>query len=176
MANASALLLNVLRSNKPKGLTGLAHKGGGQVETLPHRLPQMLRHRRTGSASLIQGTRAERGKPVALLSPEREESREADPWRCGYGGGKKRRPSCHETDTGCARGLGNITRRASGQTSLRCLGTRTREESIQKVWQRTVASGHWGYLPRKGIDVCQVSCSQQVVGLLTGLSHGLRDA
>src|SRR4029453_4239779 len=63
--------------------------------------------------------------------------------------------------------LGNITRRASGQTSLRCLGTRTREESLQKVWQMTVASGHWCYLPRKGIDVCQVSCSQQVVGLLT---------
>jgi hypothetical protein len=47
------------------------------------------------------------------------------------------------------------------------------EESIQKVWQMTVALGHWCYLPRKGIDVCQVSCSQQVVGLLTGLSQGL---
>jgi hypothetical protein len=91
----------------------------------------------------------------------------------GMGGGKKRKPSCHETDTGCARGLGNITRRASGQTSLRCLGTRTMEESIQKVLQMTVASGHWCSLPRKGIDVCQVSCSQQVVGLLTGLSQGL---
>jgi len=36
-----------------------------------------------------------------------------NPLECG----KKRRPSCHETDTGCASGLGNITRRASGQTS-----------------------------------------------------------
>ena len=47
------------------------------------------------------------------------------------------------------------------------------EESVQKVWQMTVASSHWCYLPRKGIDVCQVSCNQQVVGLLTGLSQGL---
>src|SRR5215831_3464184 len=64
---------------------------------------------------------------------------------------------------GCAQALGNITRRASGQTSLRCLGTRTREESIQKVLQMTVASCHWCYLPGEGIDFCLVSCSQQVV-------------
>jgi hypothetical protein len=47
------------------------------------------------------------------------------------------------------------------------------EESIQKVLHMTVALLHWGYLPRKGIDVCLVSCSQQVVLLLTGPSHGL---
>jgi len=112
--------------------------------------------------------RVERGKPVSFLSQEREGSRQADPWRCGYGGGKKRRPSCNGTDTGW-----NITRRASAQTSLRCLGTRTMEESIQKVLQMTVAFLHWCYLPRQGIDVCLVSCSQQVVSLLTGPSHGL---
>ena len=110
----------------------------------------------------------ERGKPVSFLSQEREGSRKADPWRCGYGGGKKRRPSCNGTDTGC-----NITRRESEQTSLRCLGTRTMEEAIQKVLQMTVALLHWCYLPRKGIDVCLVSCSQQVVLRLTGPSHGL---
>ena len=71
MANTSELPINVVRSNKPKGLPGLAQKGGGQVETLPHRLPQMLRHRRTGRAYLIHGTRAERGKPVSLLAPAR---------------------------------------------------------------------------------------------------------
>src|SRR5262249_25191568 len=79
-------------------------------------------------------------------------------------------------DTGCARGLGNITRRASGQTSRRCLGTRTTEESIEKVLQMAVAWFHWCYLPRKGIDFGAVSYSQQVVWLLTGPSHGLRDA
>jgi hypothetical protein len=40
-------------------------------------------------------------------------------------------PPCSGVDTGCARGLGNMTRRASGLTSLRCLDTRTREESVQ---------------------------------------------
>ncbi len=112
--------------------------------------------------------RVERGKPVSFLSQEREGSRQADPWRCGYGGGKKRRPSCNGTDTGC-----NITRRESAQTSLRCLGTRTPEESTKKVLQMTVAFLHWCSLPRQGIDVCLVSCSQQVFLLLTGPSHGL---
>jgi hypothetical protein len=37
----------------------------------------------------------------------------------------------------------------------------------------TVAWFHWCYLPREGIDFFAVSCSQQVVSLLTGLSHGL---
>jgi hypothetical protein len=61
-------------------------------------------------------------------------------------------PFCNGTETGCASRLGNITRRASGQTSLRCLGTRTTEESVQKVLQMAVALFHWCYLPRKGID------------------------
>ena len=54
MANARELPLNVVRSNKPKGLTGLAQKGSDQVEVVLHRLPQMARHRRTGEAYLIQ--------------------------------------------------------------------------------------------------------------------------
>ena len=77
-------------------------------------------------------------------------------------------PSCNGTDTGC-----NITRRESELTSLRCLGTRTMEESTQKVLQMSVALSHWCYLPRKGIDLSAVSYSQQFVLLLTGLSQGL---
>jgi len=56
-----------------------------------------------------------------------------------------------------------LTRRESAQTSLRCLGTRTPEESVQRVLQMSVDVFHWCYLPRKGIDFCLVSCSQQVV-------------
>ena len=67
MANTCELLINVVRTNKPKGLTGLDQKVRGQVEVFPHHLPQMSRHRRTGRAYLIHGTRAERGKPVSLL-------------------------------------------------------------------------------------------------------------
>jgi hypothetical protein len=47
------------------------------------------------------------------------------------------------------------------------------EESVEKVMQMAVDVFHWCYLPRKGIDFCLVSCSQQVLGLLTGPSHGL---
>ena len=66
-----------------------------------------------------------------------------------------------------------MTRRASGLTSLRCLGTRTMEESIQKVLQMAVDVFHWCYLPHEGIDFYVVSCSQQVFFMLTGPSHGL---
>jgi hypothetical protein len=82
-------------------------------------------------------------------------------------------PPCHGEDTGCARSTGNITRRASGQTSLRCLGTRTTEESVQKVLHMAVDVFHWCYLPCEGIDFGVVSCSQQVTSRLTGPSHGL---
>jgi hypothetical protein len=86
-------------------------------------------------------------------------------------------PPGNGEDTGCARSTGNITRRASGQTSLRCLGTRTPEESVQKVLQMAVDVFHWCYLPREGIDFCVVSCSQQGTLLLTGRSSdGLWDA
>ena len=69
-----------------------------------------------------------------------------------------------------------MTRRESELTSLRCLGTRTTEESVEKVLQMSVAEFHWCYLPHEGIDFGAVSCSQQVLGLLTGRpSHGLWD-
>ena len=83
-------------------------------------------------------------------------------------------PPCSGADTGR-----NITRRESGLTSLRCLGTRTTEESVQKVLQMSVALFHWCSLPlftqrtrtvhgfpmgvEMGIDFCLVSYSQQVV-------------
>ena len=130
-------------------------------------------YRRIESTSPILVNLGERGKPVALLAQAREESRKANRWRCGYGGGKKRRPPCNGEDTGCASCSGNMTRRESGQTSLRCLGTRTTEESTKKVWHMSVGLLHWCYLPRQGIDFCLVSCSQHIFFMLTGPSHGL---
>ena len=65
-ANTREPLINVVRTHKPKRLSGLHQKVRGQVEGLPHHLPQLSSHRRTGGASLIHGTRAERGKPVSL--------------------------------------------------------------------------------------------------------------
>jgi hypothetical protein len=54
MANRCEPLLNVVRTNTPKGLKGLDQKVRGQVEAVPHCLPQMSRHRRTGGAYRIQ--------------------------------------------------------------------------------------------------------------------------
>ena len=81
MAHRCEPLIHVVRTNKPKRLKGLDQKGGGQVEAFPLRLPQMSRHRRTGGASRIYGTRAERGTPVSL--PPGKASRKASRWGCG---------------------------------------------------------------------------------------------
>ena len=159
MVNTCELSINAVIRNKPKMLTGLGQKGtvaGTGSEGSP--VLDTQRYRRTESTSPVLVNLVERGKPVSFLSQEREGSRKANGWRCGYGGGKKRTPPCNGVDTGC-----NITRRASEQTSLRCPGTRTPEESTKKVLQMSVALFHWCYLPRKGIDFCLVSCSQQVV-------------
>jgi hypothetical protein len=77
MANTCEPLINVVRTNKPKGLTGLDQKVRGQAEVFPHCLPQMPGHRRTGGAYLIHGTCTERGKPVSL--PEGKARRKARP-------------------------------------------------------------------------------------------------
>jgi hypothetical protein len=54
MANRGEALLNVVRTNQPKGLRGLDQKVCDEVEAFPHRLPQMSSHRRPGGAYLIQ--------------------------------------------------------------------------------------------------------------------------
>jgi hypothetical protein len=168
-------------------LTGLS-QNGTVAGTGAHQSPVMAtqRYRRTESPSPVLVNRAERGKPVSLLL-RREESRKANRGQCGYGGGKKRTPSCTGTATGC-----NLTRRASELTSLRCPDTRTTEALIQQVWHMSVDMCHWCDLPLSlserascpwmshgaelGINFRLVSCSQQVFGRLTGPSHGLRDA
>jgi hypothetical protein len=55
----------------------LAHKGGGQAETLPERLPQMSRHRRTGRAARLPGYAC--GPWSARLSPARESAPSGEP-------------------------------------------------------------------------------------------------
>ncbi len=126
MVNRCELSINVVTRGKPKMLRGLGQKGTvAGTGSCHYPVMDIQRYRRTESTSPVLINLVERGKPVSLLSQEREESRKANQQRCGYGGGKKRRPSCNWTDTGCACLTGNMTRRASGQTSLRCLGTRT---------------------------------------------------
>ena len=167
MVHTWALAINVVMRTQPKRLRGLRHQGTG-AGTGARSSPVMdrQRSRRTASPSPRRGNRAERGQPGSLLA--REASRQADHRRCGSRGGKKRRPPWHGADTGGVRPTGHITRRASGQTARRWLGTRTTEESVQQVWPMAVDVCHWCSLPREGIDCCVVACSQQVTSLLTG--------
>ena len=50
MANGSELLINVVKANKPKMLTGLNQKVGGRCRGFWTSLPQTNGHRRTGGA------------------------------------------------------------------------------------------------------------------------------
>jgi len=50
MANSSELLINVVRSSKPKALIGLNQKVSGLVQGFPLPLPSLSSHRRTGRA------------------------------------------------------------------------------------------------------------------------------
>jgi hypothetical protein len=162
MVNTCELSINVVMSDKPKMLLGLSQKALERVQSLDNTL--------SWTSNAPGGQRAPNPSVSTLrnvVSP--------------YCSSTRGREAARPTDSGAGKGvgksegrpvmgwirvapdLGNITRRASGQTSLRCLGTRTREESIQKVLQMTVVSYHWCYLPREGIDFSVVSCSQQVV-------------
>jgi len=143
MGNTGELVIHVVTSGKPKMLRGLGHKGtvAGTGSCL-YPVMDTQRSRRIESPSPVVVTRVERGKPVSPRRQRREESRKADQWRCGYGGGKKRMPSCHGMETGC-----NSTRRESAPTALRCLGTRPRVESTQQGRHMSVALWPWGALP-----------------------------
>jgi hypothetical protein len=139
MVNTCELSLNVVMSTKPKTLTGLSQKALEWVQGLDNTL--------SWTPNAPGGERA----PNPFGSTLRNV---VSPYcSCRKTGKKAVRPTDGDAGKGVGKSerrpvvgwirvapdLGNITRRASGQTSLRCLGTRTREESIQKVLQMTVA-------------------------------------
>jgi hypothetical protein len=89
MVNIRELLVNVVIQDKPKVLRGLSQNGtGAGTGFRPSPVMDTQRSRRTERTSPIRVNLGERGTPVSLLSPAREESRQADQRRCGYGGGK----------------------------------------------------------------------------------------
>ena len=137
--NTCELSLNVVMSTKPKMLTGLSQKALEWVQGLDNTL--------SWTRNAPGGERAPNPFGSTLrnvVSPYRS---------CRKTGRKAVRPS----DDGAGKGVGKSeghpvmgwirvapvtgqhhpTRKR--QTSLRCLGTRTREESIQKVLQMSVA-------------------------------------
>src|SRR5207237_392654 len=136
MVNICALLIHVVTSGKPKMLRGLGHKGTvAGTGSCFDPVMDTTRYRRIESISPVAVNLVERGQPVSLLLQGREESRQADQGRGGYGGGTKRTPSCHGMDTGC-----DMTWRASELTSLRCGWTRDLEEPMQGAMQMMAES------------------------------------
>jgi hypothetical protein len=84
MVNTGELSINVVKMNKPKMLIGLGQNGivvGTGAPPSPVTDTQLSR--RTESTSPVLVNLVERGKPVSLLSKGREESRQANRWRCG---------------------------------------------------------------------------------------------
>ena len=132
---------NVVQGNQPKMLRGLRQKGTVARDRdgpLPWHGHAMLPAHRAHLTRPCQPW----GTWYARIAPSARKGGKSSGQPIAmrvWGGGKKRTPSCHGADTGCASGLGNITRRARGQTSLRCLGTRNTEESVEKVVHRSVA-------------------------------------
>ena len=79
MVNTCELSINVVKSDKPKMLTGLSQKGtvaGTGSEGSP--VMDTQRYRRTESPSPVLVNLGERGKPVLLLLKRREGSRKAN--------------------------------------------------------------------------------------------------
>jgi hypothetical protein len=136
--NPCELSINVVMSTKPKMLLGLRQKALERVQSLDNTL-SWTRNAPGGQRAPHPSVSTLRNvvSPYCSSTRGREAARPTD-GGAGRGVGKS---ECHPVMgwIRVAPGLGNITRRASGQTSLRCLGTRTREESIQKVLQMTVA-------------------------------------
>src|SRR5215471_21544411 len=139
MVNTWELSRNVVMSTKPKMLTGLRQKALEWVQGLEHTL--------SWTPNAPGGERAPHPFGATLRNV-------VSPYRSWRKTGKKAvRPTDGDAGKGVGKSerrpvvgwlrvapdLGNITRRASGQTALRGLGTRTREEAIQKVVQMTVA-------------------------------------
>ena len=123
MAHPGEPLIHVVRTNKPKGRTGLDHKGGDQVETSPRLSPADVgspADRRSLTHPVV------RVRNVGSPSLSREGKRAVRRAHGGAGRGrwKKRRPSCHGVERGGV--SDNITPRASGLTSYAGLASRER--------------------------------------------------
>jgi hypothetical protein len=98
-ANSGELLINVVRTSKPKALIGLNQKVRGQVQGISLPLPSLPSHRRTGRAYTIRDTSVERGKPVNPPFGVGPLQGVAD-GMAGRGRGRKRTPPGNRTDRG----------------------------------------------------------------------------
>ena len=138
MANSSELLINVVRTNKPKTLIGLNQKVRGQVQ---RDLPSPV--------VVIRATGEEAEPTPSLIHPWNVVSPSSSSWgrlsarrlpmgwRVEDGG----RSECPPVTGGIGvESSGEITPRESGPTSLGCLRTRPSEELAREAEQMTAAS------------------------------------
>ena len=136
-------------------LTRLNHKGRDQEPVVKRHRSQMRDPRRRSPTYPVQVHRRNVVSPSSSRKGKRT-VRYAD-GMAGTRGWSKRRLLCNEAERD------DLIPHESGLTSIWCLGTRTMEDSVQKVLHMSVALFHWCYLPRQGIDQRSVSCSQQIV-------------
>ena len=135
-------------------LTRLDQKVWGQDPVLKRHRSQMEPPRRRSQTSPVRVQRRNVVSPSFSRKGKRA-VRLADRM-AGKGGWSKRRLLCNAADKD------DLVLHESGLTSIWCLGTKTTEESLQRVLHMSVALFHWCSLPRKGIDFRPVSCSQHV--------------
>jgi hypothetical protein len=124
--------LNVVMSTKPKMLPGLSQKALEWVQGLDH--TRSWTHHAPGGERAPHPFGSTLRNVVSPYRSCRKTGKQAvrlTDGDAGKGVGKSERHPVGWIRV--APDLSHITRRASGQTSLRCLGTRTREESLQKV-------------------------------------------
>src|SRR5262249_20819941 len=130
------------------------------------------RSRRRESTSPLRVNLAERGKPVLPL-PREVGKPSGQPKAVRVGGWEKAKAALSWGGDGLRpwSGQHHPTRKRADFPTV------SRHENQGGIDTEGVANGggsfHWCYLPHEGIDFSTVSCSQQVVSLLTGPSHGL---
>src|SRR5262249_10879355 len=130
------------------------------------------RSRRRESTSPLRVNLAERGKPVSFLRKTGKKAVRPTDGDAGKGVGKSERHPVVGWRTGCARfGQHHPPRKRADFPTV------SRHENQGGIDTEGVANDggslHWCSLPREGIAFSVVSCSQQVVSLLTGPLHGL---
>src|SRR4030095_1858293 len=138
MVNTCALSINVVMSDKPKMLRGLSQKALERVQGLDNTL-SWTRNATGGQRAPHPFVSTLRNvvSPYCSCRKGREVARPTN-GSAGRGVGKSEgHPVMGWIRVAPVTGQHHPTRKR--QTSLRCLGTRTREESIQKVLQMSVA-------------------------------------
>ena len=149
--NESELLINLVMHDELKMLISSNQKVRGQVQRVNCSLTWWLFHRRKRPHLTDSGTQAQRGKPVTLPMRQSEPQGQPMEWQVGESR-KSKRPAVMvgiEVEP-----LGNITSRASGQTSaLVSLGEKGDESTAAGKANVGRRNSSLCALHREGVDI-----------------------